>query len=471
MSYKSKYDYLRSKEWYSQGGDMRLLYIVDPYSTAYKVFGAENTLSYLVNQHNTGFFSMEFYRRSVGTIIALQRKDKNYIDRKVKYAMSLTDEIYKDYEKFSRIIPKTTEKQLQKILKRISTLVVRFWVSSLLPERFDPLDDFIVKREVKRWKISISDADIRIMTTPNVLSFAAEEENELYEISLKPRQNLLLEHHAKKWFWIHNTWGHVDILGKEFFRKKMKELPAEKVKELKGYSDRVKKRKIEIIERCNLNKELQNVLYFFEVMSEWRDKRKIFANKCNYLHYLIAKRLSDLWKIDFELILNSYPDELIGWMEKGKPKNVVNLLKERDDVAVFLHKDNKTTVVTGEEGNYIVSLMEEQLMKTKKELTGQAGNLGKAIGKVKVIRGIKEFKKFEQGNILVAPNTRPEYVPIMKKAAAIVTDEGGITNHSAIVSRELGIPCIVGTRVASRLLKDGQLVEVDADNGIVRVLK
>jgi pyruvate,water dikinase len=66
--------------------------------------------------------------------------------------------------------------------------------------------------------------------------------------------------------------------------------------------------------------------------------------------------------------------------------------------------------------------------------------------------------------------TRPEYMPAILKAAAIIADEGGITCHAAIVSRELGIPCIVGTKIATQALKDGDLVEVDADKGIVKIL-
>jgi phosphoenolpyruvate synthase/pyruvate phosphate dikinase len=67
-----------------------------------------------------------------------------------------------------------------------------------------------------------------------------------------------------------------------------------------------------------------------------------------------------------------------------------------------------------------------------------------------------------QGNILVCPMTLPDYVPAMKKARAIITNEGGITCHAAIISRELKIPCIVGTKIATQVLKDGDRVEVDA---------
>jgi pyruvate,water dikinase len=66
--------------------------------------------------------------------------------------------------------------------------------------------------------------------------------------------------------------------------------------------------------------------------------------------------------------------------------------------------------------------------------------------------------------------TRPDFSPILGKAAGIITNEGSITCHAAIISRELNIPCIIGTNIATKVLKDGDLVEVDADKGIVRKL-
>ena len=77
----------------------------------------------------------------------------------------------------------------------------------------------------------------------------------------------------------------------------------------------------------------------------------------------------------------------------------------------------------------------------------------------------------EKGDVLVSSMTRPELVPAMKKALAVVTDEGGMTCHAAIVSRELGIPCVVGTKIATKAFKDGDFVEVNANHGVVRKMK
>ena len=104
-------------------------------------------------------------------------------------------------------------------------------------------------------------------------------------------------------------------------------------------------------------------------------------------------------------------------------------------------------------------------------LTGQVARQGSAQGKVRVIKKYEEAGEFNEGDVLVTGMTDPNYLPIMKKAAAIVTDAGGVLSHAAIVSRELGIPCIIGTQHATEVLKDGDDVEVDADNGMVRRIK
>jgi len=96
---------------------------------------------------------------------------------------------------------------------------------------------------------------------------------------------------------------------------------------------------------------------------------------------------------------------------------------------------------------------------------------GKATGTVKIVKSVKEMGKVNAGDILVAVMTRPDYIPAMKKAAAIVTNEGGVTCHAAIVSRELGIPCIIGTKIATDVLKDGMQVEVNANHGWVKIIK
>ncbi|MFH1030379.1 MAG: PEP-utilizing enzyme [bacterium] len=86
------------------------------------------------------------------------------------------------------------------------------------------------------------------------------------------------------------------------------------------------------------------------------------------------------------------------------------------------------------------------------------------------MESVKDIYKVNEGDVIVSVMTRPDYLPAMKKACAFVTDEGGVTCHVAIVAREMKKPCVIGTKIATKILKDGDLVEVDANNGIVKIL-
>jgi phosphohistidine swiveling domain-containing protein len=106
----------------------------------------------------------------------------------------------------------------------------------------------------------------------------------------------------------------------------------------------------------------------------------------------------------------------------------------------------------------------------KNLVKGLTGSPGKAKGPVKIVQSDKIDGNFPDGGVLVCAVTTPNYVPLMQKAAAILTDQGGILSHAAIVARELKKPCIVGTGNATKILKDGQVVSVDADNGAVSLI-
>jgi phosphohistidine swiveling domain-containing protein len=96
-------------------------------------------------------------------------------------------------------------------------------------------------------------------------------------------------------------------------------------------------------------------------------------------------------------------------------------------------------------------------------LDGTTAALGTYSGPVKVIRSLRDCAGFERGDVLVSPMTTPEFMSAIEKAGAIITDEGGLLCHASIISRELGIPCIIGTRTASHVLRAGENVTVKAD--------
>ena len=157
---------------------------------------------------------------------------------------------------------------------------------------------------------------------------------------------------------------------------------------------------------------------------------------------------------------------------RGKPLSSASL-NERKELVII-------TIVDGEpyflQGSDATALMDREIRKSDHSGTssfkGIVARKGVVTGKVTIVSPLedqtKELEKVKEGDILVTGMTRPHMLPAMQKAAAFVTDEGGITCHAAIVAREMNKPCIVATRIATKVLKDGDMVEVDADTGIVR---
>jgi len=105
------------------------------------------------------------------------------------------------------------------------------------------------------------------------------------------------------------------------------------------------------------------------------------------------------------------------------------------------------------------------------EVHGSVGNKGVVQGRVRIVKNERNCAEVQAGEILVSPMTTPDFIAAMKIAAAYVTDEGGIMCHAAIIARELKKPCVIGTKIATKVLHDGDMVEVDADKGAVRILE
>lgn len=186
----------------------------------------------------------------------------------------------------------------------------------------------------------------------------------------------------------------------------------------------------------------------------------------------IAKRL----KLNVvELVFSYRIKEVVEALKKG------NLLSKEEREArkesYFIALDNyKEIFITGEQAKTFAKKEYPELFKenNEEELKGTVVSKGKAKGKVKIILSeniekVKELSKtFKKGDVLVTDMTQPNMMVLIAKAGAIVTNEGGITSHAAVISREFKIPCIVGTHTATKIFKNGEIVEVDADKGIVR---
>ncbi len=135
-----------------------------------------------------------------------------------------------------------------------------------------------------------------------------------------------------------------------------------------------------------------------------------------------------------------------------------------EEGTVYMLQSRPVTTLNMDNGAEIEEeLEEERIIITK----GLGASPGMASGAVKIIRDTDELDKILEGDILVTVMTTPDMVPAMKRADGIITDEGGVTCHAAIVSRELGIPCVVGTGDATKIFKENEIITLDGDKGIV----
>ncbi len=144
-------------------------------------------------------------------------------------------------------------------------------------------------------------------------------------------------------------------------------------------------------------------------------------------------------------------------------------------------ENGKYNFYTGVEAQKIRKLIRREIKENITEITGDVASVGYAKGRVIILpvgigkEGKEKLKQkmmtMKKGDILVAATTGPEMIMACRKATAIVAEEGGINSHAAIISRELEIPGIVNTKIATKVLRDGDIIEVDASKGIVKILK
>jgi phosphoenolpyruvate synthase/pyruvate phosphate dikinase len=212
------------------------------------------------------------------------------------------------------------------------------------------------------------------------------------------------------------------------------------------------------------------------LVARFKDEVRSVMNKalfeeCSYISTAFAI-LETQFKLPSGLLNNLTQKEILG-IYNGKSINI-NQVMHRQEKFIISH--DRDQPYEGSEAESIAREFDEKVTSTE-VLTGQCASKGRIKGKVKIIpvdysnnfeRVNREIEKMEQGDILIAETTAPELIVACKKAGAIVTDMGGLMSHAAIVSREFGIPCIVGAQIATKIFKDGDVVEVDASKGTVR---
>ncbi len=228
---------------------------------------------------------------------------------------------------------------------------------------------------------------------------------------------------------------------------------------------------LKTVRDTKLKMKIRFVNNYINIKTQRIENYKIFQTDFrNFFEKLLALMKINEPRANYEDMISLTDKEILAYLRNGRLPDLRAARKRflRQYVS-FSVKDHMEFIYDKK----IISQIRRAFLSTRsvKEIRGNIVSRGKTRGRVKLVINKSDLARVKNGHILVSNFTTPEYIPAMKKAAAIITDDGGITCHAAIVARELSKPCVVGTKNATRLLEDGDLVEVDASQGIVRIIK
>jgi len=211
-------------------------------------------------------------------------------------------------------------------------------------------------------------------------------------------------------------------------------------------------------------KEYTKLLEIGSKLTYYRAYLIPLVDKISFGYWKIIKKLAEKHSLSWAEITSLTYEELINLYLYG---DLNKDYKKRNNGFGIIRINKKTQIITGDKLKKELGVFLDKPEQSS-EINGIPACKGKVKGIVKIINKISELTKLKKGDILITNETTPDFMVGIRKAKGIVTNIGGITSHAAIVSRELGIPCIIGTKIATKVFKDGDLVEVDANKGVVR---
>lgn len=348
------------------------------------------------------------------------------------------------------------------------------------------------KEIVTRYKVKIEKLGINTDTALGALIISGkptlykEKEmamDKLSKIYQKNLANIKTEKYISKNFpsmhkAIINFLGKYRLIGYEYngpaltYSDIVKEIRQRKVSHQKSIS------KKSIIKACSFIDKEREVFEVLGLVSHVKDMRNTTDD---YIHFCLdnfykeVARRSKMDKADVKFL---WDEEVENLLIKGKRFGAAYINKKRKFCgAVSISQAiNLKNYYLGKEARRLEKIVydgsqQEKIISSNNILKGIVASTGKAIGKVRIVLTYKDVDKVKRGDILVAYTTSPKFMPAIIRCGAIVTNDGGLTSHAAIIARELKKPCVIGTKIATKVLHDGDLVEVDANSGTVKIIK
>lgn len=427
--------------------------------------------------------------RGAKAVISLTKTSKR-VSEDLMLAWKKDEHSYEDYfwKFISNDLSKLSDADLLAEFNRFYTLAHKRFTSSSIIDHFslgtDSLIATLLRKHIGK---NVLESDFSQIfseaTAPVHQSFINEAELSLLKIAFlvqsgikinSPQVKQKLEAHRDKYFWINNNYIDAKVLTTKDFIQNIKswidsgkDLKKEYLSILNTPKNNLRI-KNQLFEKYKLDDHLIRLLKISENFTTWQDLRKRATYLAIHIGMQILSEMGKRRNTDpniLKYLLNK--DEVSKWFVNGTPCDTDLLDRQKECVVMLSNKLQQ--VYTGNDVKLIYEVMVPlQNYDDINDIRGLVASTGRAIGNAKILMSANEIKKIKYGDILIAVMTRPDYVPAMRRASAIVTDEGGVTCHAAIVARELGIPCIIGTKIATKVFHDGDKIEVNANHNWVR---
>jgi len=396
------------------------------------------------------------YRKVCDKIIAdYGRNGKKYFKKVKRTAICETAFFHKYTLKLIHEIPKMPERRLISEYKQFCKTYASYYGLGAITFLFEHiLSERLTSPLLARYDNATE--IISQLLESSYKSFMAKSDELLLKIKReknKAKRYILIKKYQQDFFFMKTNYRIAPILTPNVILKMAGKIGRGRI-EKDGSIKRIN------LKNIRLTEEEKNIIELLKIAEVVRDQRK----QLNLTGSHVLGRFLD--EIVRRCRIKKDIASRVFWYEyenliKNKTKIVPRLLKRRK-VSIVLEK-NKTFYFGR------VAIVENVRLKAVKEIKGTPASKGVVTGRSRIVLSSKNFGSFKTGEILIAEMTRPDFLPIMKKASAIITDEGGLTCHAAIVARELGIPCIVGTKIATRIIKNGQKIEVNGNKGIIKL--
>lgn len=318
------------------------------------------------------------------------------------------------------------------------------------------------------------------LTTAATPTLAAKEELALLTLRLQhlsgavPEQ--LIVQHTKCWSWVAfgydgPGWADQDI------RQRLEALPSETtamrqlMEEKRSAPAQLRAEQRVLIDRLGLSAEDKRLFAALRTLGFWKFERKFYNQRAHQLADSFFKEIARRFSLSLPQAKMIPPSEMEAVLVYGHVN--AQQLTDRIKESAFLTYDDHVEVPTSRDNPALFAELSAAFEPPTdlRELRGNVAYPGSARGIVRRVELPEQMGKLTDGEILMASSTSPAIVPAMKRAGAILTDAGGITSHAAIVARELKVPTVIGLKFATKILRDGDLVVVDATSGIVRKLE